>query len=317
MTPPGSTTRPAVDSVIGAVGNTPVVKLNRLPGSSSAAVHVKLEGLNPTGSYKDRMALAMIEEAERRGDLRPGMTVVEYTGGSTGSALAFVCAAKGYRFRVVCSDAFSQEKLDTMRALGAELEVIPSHGRGITRELIESMIERAGEMARAPGTYFTDQFNNRDAHVGYRKVGSELLDQLPNGIDVFCAAVGTAGLTMGVSQAFRARGSQTRVVVLEPAESPVLSTGVAGSHHVEGIGAGFRPPLFDDALYDEIRTVPEERAKEVARRLAADEGVFVGWSSGVNVSAALDIAAELGPGHTVATVAVDSGLKYLAGELFR
>lgn len=308
--------RPPVPNTTLTIGDTPVVKLQSLPTPGSAEVFIKLESFNPTGSYKDRMALAMIEEAERRGELSPGMTVVEYTGGSTGSSLAFVCAVKGYRFRVVCSDAFSKEKLNTMRAFGAELTVIPSHGLGITRDLIESLIATAQDMASEPNTYWTDQFNSHDAVVGYRTVGEELLEQFPDGIDVFCAAVGTAGLSMGVASVLRTAGPGTRIVILEPEESPVLSTGSVGSHRVEGIGVGFRPPLLDDALVDEVRTIAEARAADTARRLTAEEGVFSGWSTGLNVAAALDLAAELGPGHRVVTVAVDSGLKYLAGDLY-
>lgn len=311
------TAPPVAQSTTMAIGNTPVVRLNALAGTDAASVYVKLESFNPTGSYKDRMALSMIEEAEKRGDLRPGMTVVEYTGGSTGSSLAFVCAVKGYRFRVVSSDAFAEEKLATMRAFGAEVTVIPSEGKGITRDLIDSMIATAGEYASEPDTYWTNQLHNSDSLVGYREVGRELIDQFPQGIDVFCASVGTAGLTMGVSGAFRDAGASTRVVVAEPAESPILTTGTGGSHHVEGIGIGFRPPLLDDDMFDEARAVPQQTAQDTARRLAAEEGVFSGWSTGLNVAAALEIAAELGTGHTVVTIAVDSGLKYLSGPLFR
>ena len=296
-----------------AIGGTPVVRLD--VGDEQADVWVKVEGGNPTGSYKDRMALSMVEEAEKRGDLRPGMTVVEYTGGSTGSSLAFVCAAKGYRLRVVSSDAFSAEKLNTMRALGAELTVVPSDG-SITRELIETVIATAAEYAAEPDTYFTDQFSNRDQISGYRVIGRELLAQLPDGIDVFCGAVGTAGMLMGVASELRDVGAPTRIVALEPAESAVLTTGVSGSHHVEGIGPGFRPPLLDDDLVDEVRAVPQEAARQTARELASGAGIFAGWSSGLNVTAALDIASELGPGHTVATIACDSGLKYLSGPLY-
>lgn len=300
-----------------AIGNTPVVKLNSVTNADMADVYVKLEAFNPTGSYKDRMALAMIEEAERRGDLRPGMTVVEYTGGSTGSSLAFVCAVKGYPFRVVSSDAFSAEKLATMRAFGANLTVIPAGGTGVTRALMDTMIATATEYASKPDTYFTNQLHNADSLAGYRKVGDELIQQFPDGIDAFCASVGVAGLVMGVSLAMRDAGRDTHMVVLEPAESPFITEGVPGAHHIEGIGIGFRPPLLDDSLYDEARSISQERAGEMARRLTAEEGIFSGWSTGLNVSAAVDVAAELGPGHTVVTVAVDSGLKYLAGDLYR
>ena len=312
MTPP-----PIVTSMTQAIGKTPVVKLASMAGPKIADVYVKLEAFNPTGSYKDRMALAMIEEAETRGELRPGMTVVEYTGGSTGSSLAFVCAVKGYPFRVVSSDAFSEEKLATMRAFGADLTVIPSHGKGITRDLLEEMIATATEFASQPNTYFTNQFHNRDALNGYRKVGDELLEQFPAGIDVFCAGVGVGGLAMGVSAALSTAGTRARIVLLEPEESSFLSTGRSGAHHVEGIGVGFRPPLLDDDAFDEIRAVPQGRAKETALRLCREEGLFSGWSTGLNVTAALDLAAEVGPGGTVVTVSVDSGLKYVSGELYR
>jgi cysteine synthase A len=204
-------------------GGTPVVQLRKVVPAGAADVFVKLEWFNPTGSYKDRMALAMIEEAERRGDLRPGMTVVEYTGGSTGSSLAFVSAAKRYRFRVVSSDAFAPEKLKTMQAFGAELTIVPSDGGQITPDLIPRMMEKAAEYAAEPGTYWTDQMRNVDSLVGYRKVGEEILEQLDRPVDVFCAAVGTAGLAMGVSHALHAAGSNARVVVFEPASTQVIS----------------------------------------------------------------------------------------------
>ena len=298
------------------VGNTPVVKLAKVVPEGAADIFVKLEWFNPTGSYKDRMALAIIEEAEKRGDLKPGMTVVEYTGGSTGSSLAFVCAAKGYRFKVVSSDAFAPEKLRTMKAFGAELTIVPSEDGMITPDLIPRMIEKAKEFAAEPGTYFTDQFHNRDALVGHRRAGEELLSQIGRPIDVFCTAVGTAGFSMGVSGLLRETSPSTRVVLFEPASTAVISGGEPGTHHVEGIGAGFLPPLLEKSLYDEVRAIDEAEARVMARRLAAEEGLLTGTSSGLNVVGAIGLATELGPGHTVATVAVDTGLKYLAGDLF-
>ncbi len=297
------------------VGGTPVVRLNKVVPEGAADVYVKLEWYNPTGSYKDRMALAMIEEAERRGDLRPGMTVVEYTGGSTGSSLAFVCAVKGYRFRVVSSDAFAMEKLRTMTAFGAELTIVPSEGGKITPDLIPRMVEKATEYASEPDTYFTNQLHNADSIAGYRTVGEELVEQLDR-IDVFCAAVGTAGLAMGVSSALADAGSGARVVVFEPASTPLLTTGEAGAHRVEGIGVGFVPPLLDRALFSEAMAIEETEARVMARRLASEEGLLAGTSSGLNVTGAIAIAAELGTGHVVATVAVDTGLKYLGGDLY-
>lgn len=302
-----------LERITDAIGHTPVVKLSPEPGSGD--VWVKVEGVNPTGSYKDRMAMALVEEAERRGDLRPGMTVVEYTGGSTGSSLAFVCAAKGYRFRVVSSDAFAKEKLDTMRAFGADLTIVPSEG-GITRELIEAVVAKAAEYAEEPDTYFTDQFHNADALVGYQGLGAELMAQLSEGIDVFCAGVGTAGMLMGVATGFQRAGWPTRMVALEPAESPILTTGSGGIHHVEGIGVGFVPPLLDRDLVREVRAIGEEEARDTARWLASTQGIFAGWSTGLNVAAARRIARESGEGTTTVTVAVDSGLKYLDGDLY-
>jgi cysteine synthase A len=280
-------------------------------------VLVKLEGFNPTGSYKDRMALAMIEGAERRGDLRPGMTVVEFTGGSTGSSLAFVCAVKGYRCRVVSSDAFSEEKLATMAAFGAEVTVVPSEGRGIQPDLFTRMGQAVRDMAQSDDVYWTKQFENTDALDGYATLGNELMRQADDPIDALCGGVGTGGMLMGVSRAFRAAGQRPHVVALEPASSPFLTRGIAGSHHIEGIGVGYRPPLLDDDLFDEARAIDEEEARETAVRLAREEGIFVGTSGGMNVAGAIRLARDIGPGKTVATIACDTGLKYLAGDLFR
>src|SRR3989442_6123980 len=310
-TPPG-----ICDSTLQAIGNTPLVRLHKVVPANSAQVLVKLEYFSPTGSYKDRMALAMIEEAEARGDLHPGMTVVEYTGGSTGSSLAFVCAVKGYSFKVISSDAFAREKLQTMRAFGADLEVVPSEGGKITKTLLERMIGRARDLAASEDVYWTDQLRNADSLKGYEKIGQELLHQVESPVHAFCGGVGTAGMLMGVARAFRKSGSATRIVALEPATSAVISTGVSGSHRIEGTGIGFLPPLLDAQYYDEVRGIDESEARHTARRLARDEGIFAGVSTGMNVAGSLQLARELGPGHIVATVAVDTGLKYLAGDLF-
>ena len=305
------------NSVLEAIGNTPVVRLRKLVTPEMADVIVKLEYYNPTGSYKDRMALAMIEGAEARGALRPGMRVVEYTGGSTGSSLALVCAIKGYPFVPVSSDGFAREKLQTMRLFGADLQIIPSQNGQLTPELFRTMLDTAKKLGDEPNTYYTDQFNNADAVRGYMAIGNELLDQAGSEIAAFCAGVGTAGTLMGVSRALKTRGCRARIVALEPASSPVLTTGKGGPHRVEGIAAGFRPPHLKDGDFDEARTVDEQEARVMARRLAKEEGIFAGISSGLNVVAALQLARELGHGKTVATVAVDSGLKYLAGDLFQ
>jgi cysteine synthase A len=276
-----------------------------------------MEAANPTGSYKDRMALAMIEAAEADGRLRPGQLVVEYTGGSTGSSLAFVCAVKGYRLRIVSSDAFADEKIATMRAFGAEVELIPSP-EGITPTLIPAMMARAAEIAAQTGAFATDQFNNADMVQGYRKLGEELLGQLPGPppISAFCSYVGTAGCFLGVSRALAAALPGLHRAVVEPAESAVLSGGSSGTHHIEGGGTGQRPPQLRPADYDEVIDVPEARAFATARQAARDEGIFSGPSTGANLAAALDIAGRLGPGHRVVTMQVDSGLKYLTGQLY-
>ena len=303
-------------SVLQAIGNTPAVKLRKVVTRDMADVVVKLEYYNPTGSYKDRMALAMIEGAEGSGRLRPGMRVVEYTGGSTGSSLALVCAMKGYAFVAVSSDGFAREKLQTMRVFGADLRIIPAENGKLTPELFRAMIDAAKKLGEEPNSYYTDQFNNADAIQGYMGIGNELFDQIGPDIAVFCGGVGTAGMLMGVSCALKARGAQTRIVALEPSSSPVLTTGKGGPHRVEGIAAGFRPPHLKDGQYDEVRTVDEQEARAMARRLAREEGIFAGTSSGLNVVAALQLAREIGRGKTVTTVAVDSGLKYLAGDLY-
>jgi cysteine synthase A len=284
---------------------------------SCAEVWVKMEAANPTGSYKDRMALAMIEAAEADGRLRPGQPVVEYTGGSTGSSLAFVCAVKGYPLRIVSSDAFAEEKIQTMRAFGADVELIPSPD-GITPGLIPSMMRRAAEIAAQTGAFATDQFNNADMIEGYRRLGEELLVQLPGSppIGAFCSYVGTAGCFLGVSRALAAALPGLHRAVVEPAESAVLSGGPPGTHHIEGGGIGHRPPQLHPSDYDEVIAIPEARAFVTARQAARDEGIFSGPSTGANLAAALDIAGQLGPGHRVVTLQVDSGLKYLTGPLY-
>lgn len=312
-------TRPSQlkDSVLQAIGNTPLVKLQRVVTLDMADVVVKLEYYNPTGSYKDRMALAMIEGAEKRGALRAGMRVVEYTGGSTGSSLALVCSIKGYPFTAVSSDGFAREKLQTMKIFGADLRIIPSDQGKLTPELFRKMIDTAENLGREPNSFYCNQFQNQDAVEGYKTIGRELYDQVGDNLAAFCAAVGTAGMLVGVSRALKACGSNARIVALEPASSPVLTTGKGGPHRVEGIAAGFRPPHLQDGDFDEARTVEEKDARQMAHRLAREEGIFAGTSSALNVVAALQLARELGPGKTVATVAVDSGFKYLAGDLFQ
>ena len=292
------------------------MRLRRVVPQAAADVIVKLESANPTGSYKDRMALAMIEGAEARGDLRTGMRVVEFTGGSTGSSLAMVCAAKGYRFVVLSSDAFAREKLLTMQAFGAELRMVPSDGGQVTPALFERFQNEIAALAAEPDTFWTDQFHNQDAIRGYMEIGRELLQQAGGTIDAFCGAVGTGGMLRGVTLALREARSHARIVALEPSSSPALTQGRGGAHRVEGIATGSVPPHMADGPYDEARAIDEAEARLMAKRLAREEGLLVGTSSALNILAAVQLAAELGPGKTVATVAVDTGLKYLAGDLF-
>ena len=304
------------ESILHAIGGTPVVRLRRLVERGSADVLVKLEYYNPTGSYKDRMALAMIDGSEARGTLRPGMRVVEFTGGSTGSSLALVCAVKGYRFAPVSSDAFAKEKLDTMRAFGADLHIVDSEGGAITPGLFDRMRAEVTRMLAEGNTFWTDQFHNEDAIRGYMGIGRELVEQTGGAIHAFCGAVGTAGMLSGVSKALKDGGCHARIVALEPVSAPMLTKGHGGTHRVEGTAPGFVPPHLTAGVYDEARAVDEAEARAMARRLAKEEGIFAGTSSALNVVAALKLARELGPGKVVATVAVDSGLKYLAGDLY-
>ena len=303
------------DGILSTIGRTPVVQLKRMAPADGADVFVKLEYFNPTGSYKDRMALAMIEGGERRGALRPGMRVIEFTGGSTGSSLAMICAVKGYPFVALTSDAFAEEKLRTIAAFGAQLEIIASEGGKVTPSLFDKFKARIAEMKDEPDTFWTDQFHNHDALNGYRQIGDELLQQLGS-VDAFCGGVGSGGMLVGVSTALKDAGSRARIVALEPSTSPMLTKGHGGPHRVEGIAPGFVPPHLTKAHYDEARAIDENEARDTVRRLAKDEGIFAGTSTGVNVVAALQLARELGPGKRVATVAVDTGLKYLAGDLF-
>lgn len=304
--------------LLGSIGNTPLVRLSRMPGPRSADVFVKLEGANPTGSMKDRMALSMVEGAERRGALKAGGTVVEYTGGSTGSSLAMVCAAKGYKARFVSSDAFAEEKLQTMRAFGATVEVIPSVNRKVTPELIQKLVARARELAAQPNTFWADQFNNPDNRAGYHPMAREILAGLDGRLDAFVMAVGTGGSFSGNAEVLKERVPGVRCVAVEPASSPALSgRGPLGGHRIEGIGAGFVPEICRLDLADEIVAVSDDDASETARRLARKEGILAGTSCGANVWAALRLARDLGPGRRVVTVMVDSGLKYLQGDLHR
>ncbi len=303
--------------ILKAIGSTSLVQLHKVVPSGCADIFVKLEWENPTGSVKDRMAQAVVSRAENGGRLTPGDTVVEYTGGSTGTSLALVCAIKGYRLRIVTSDAFSREKLDHMAALGAELTLVPSEGGRTTKKLIVDMIEVARELSREPHTYWTDQLNNHDSIEGYAPLGEEIWSQTKGEVDAFVHCVGTAASSRGVATVLKRRKPSTRIVAVEPAESSVLLGGQAGPHKIEGVGIGFTPPLWEPTLVDEILAVGTEDAKEMARRLAREEALFAGTSSGANVVAAIQVAERLGPGAKVVTLMADSGLKYLSTDVYR
>jgi cysteine synthase len=303
--------------ILHAIGDTSMVRLRKVVPPNCADIFVKLEWENPTGSMKDRMAQAVIARAEADGRLKPGDTVVEYTGGSTGASLALVCAAKGYRIQIVSSDAFSREKLNQMAALGAELTLVPSEGGLTTRKLIQDMIEAARRLSQAPHTHWTDQLNNRDSIAGYYPLGEEIWSQTKGEVDAFVHCVGTAASSRGVATILKRHKPGIKFVAVEPAESSVLLGGQAGPHKIEGVGIGYTPPLWDATLADDIMAVKTEDAKEMARRLAREEGLFAGTSSGANVLAAIQVAARLGPEAKVVTLMADSGLKYLNTDVYR
>jgi len=305
----------AGEGILDTIGDTPLVRLQRIVPASGAEIWVKLEYRNPTGSMKDRMGLSMIEGAERDGLLEPGMTVVEYTGGSTGPALALVCRAKGYRARIVISECFSEERIQLMRALGAELELIPAveeRGR-VTAQDIRNMVERAAELAREPGTYATDQFNNPYVIPGHREMlGREIWEQTEGEVTAFCHGIGTAGSLMGVSDALKAHSPEVRIVALEPAGSAAISGGPSGTFAMQG-WTGLVPPHWDADRVDDIWTIEDDEAIAMTLRLAREEGIFAGVSTGANVVGSLRLAEELPPGSVVVTLAVDSGFKYMGG----
>jgi cysteine synthase A len=303
--------------ILDAVGNTSLVQLRRVVPAGCANVFVKLESENPTGSMKDRMALAVLSRAEADGHLPPGGTVVEYTGGSTGASLAMVCATRGYCIRIVTSDAFSQEKRDQMAAFGAELTLVPSDGGRTTKALILAMIEKARELSLAPGTYWTDQLNNLDAIAGYHPLAEEIWRETGGAVDAFVHSVGTAASIRGVGTVLKAHRPAVRIIAVEPAESPVLGGGQPSPHRIEGVGVGFVPPLWDASVVDEIAPISTDDANVMARRLAREEAIFGGTSSGANVLAAIDVGRRLGPRRTVVTLIVDSGLKYVNTDLYR
>ena len=303
-------------NILEIIGNTPIVKLQKIVPRGCGEIYLKLEAYNPTGSKKDRMALAMIEGAEKRGNLKKGMTVVEYSGGSTGAGLAFVCSLKGYRFRLITADVFGKEKISLMNSLGADLEVIKSRDGKITKELINKMINRAKEISKEPNTFFTNQLDNEDVIKGFVPLGEEILDQINGSIDAVCDTVGTAGTLMGIAKAFKNANSNSKIIAVEPSSSPILSEGIKGSHNVEGVGLGFIPKIYDSKLVDDVITIEESIARQTSRDLALKEGIFCGTSSGMNVAAAIQISQKLGPKSRVVAIACDTGLKYLSEGLF-
>jgi len=304
------------ETILNTIGRTRLVPIRHLVPETSARILVKLEYQNPTGSMKDRMALAMIEAAEADGRLQPGGSVVEYTGGSTGVSLAFVCAAKRIPLQIVTSDAFSKEKRDHMKALGACLTLVPSPTGGTTKALTLEMIETARRIASANGSFWTDQLNNADQLSSYYQMGDEIWEQTNGRVSAFVQSVGTCGSLRGVSTRLRIHNQELHVVAVEPEESAVLSGRASGSHGIEGCGAGFIVPLWTKGLANEVQTVSTAEAMATARRLAREEGIFAGTSTGANLAAAFRVAKRLGREHVVVTIAVDSGMKYLSTALY-
>lgn len=304
-------------NVLEAIGNTPLVQLQKVAPPSAARVFVKLEWANPTGSMKDRMAKAVIEAAEATGQLQTGGTVVEYTGGSTGISLAMVCAAKGYNLKIVTSDAFSEEKIRTMQAFGAQITLVQSDSKLITEKMTKAMIETARRISQQPRHWWVDQLGNQAAAAGYYTLGEEIWEQTTGKVDAFVHSIGSAHSLNGVTQALRQHNPQLYVAAVEPVESAVLSGKPKGSHSIEGIGIGFTPTHWQPDQVDEVLTASTEEAKAMCRRLAREEGIFAGTSSGLNVIAALHVAKTLGPNATVVTLMVDSGLRYLTTDVYR
>lgn len=297
--------------ILQSIGDTSMMALRKILPRNGARILLKLENENPTGSMKDRMALAMIEAAEADGRLSAGGSVVEYTGGSTGVSLSLVSAVKGYPLHIVTSDAFAQEKLDHMKILGARLQILRSESGRMTGKLTRDMIEAARIIAAETGAFWTDQLNNRDQLAAYHKMAEEIWVQTDGRIDGFVQSVGTAASLRGTAEALRRHHEKISIVAVEPAESPVLSGGRPGAHKIDGIGVGFVAPLWQEGIADRIERVSTEEAAAMAIRLAREEGLFAGMSTGANVIAALRSAEQLGPDATIVTLMCDTGMKYL------
>ena len=304
------------DGALALIGNTPIIRLQKIVPDDAAEVWLKFEAGNPTGSYKDRMALSVLKNAQGRGELSPGDTVVEFTGGSTGSSLAFVSAALGLKFVAVFSDAFSKSKQQTMEAFGADVIVEKSQGEGITPALIQRMKDPAYSLSQNPGSYYADQFGSPDVTLGYQPMGREIAEALDGKVDVLCSAVGTGGALMGTWQGLTESGVKANVIAFEPAQSPFLTTGKGGAHRVEGVGVGFEPPFLDRSVLSDIRAIDQTLGFAMYRRLAQTEGIFCGTSTGLNVAGAIELAKKMKPGNRVVTLGCDSGLKYLGGQLY-
>lgn len=303
-------------NILQAIGNTSLVRLEKAVPADCAEIFVKLEWQNPTGSMKDRMARAALARAEASGRLKPGDTVVEYTGGSTGASLALVCAAKGYRMHIVTSDAFSLEKRNQMKAYGAELTIVPSENGLSTKKLFQDMIRTAQELSEKPNTFWFNQLNNPDTIEGYHELGEEIWNQTNGEVSAFVQCIGTGASSRGVSTILKRHNPEIKVFGVEPAESPVLSGGQPGAHRIEGIGVGFAPPLYEASLIDRIIGINTQDAEEMARKLAREEALFAGTSSGANVLAAIEVGKRLGPTAKVVTLMIDSGLKYLNTDVY-
>jgi cysteine synthase A len=297
--------------ILECIGNTSLLPLRKIVPKNGARILLKIESENPTGSMKDRMALAMIEAAEADGRLTPGGTVIEYTGGSTGVSLALVCAVKGYPLRIVNSDAFSQEKLDHMKILGAALQIVRSESGGMTEKLTRDMVEAARVITEETGGFWTDQLKNTDQLRAYHAMAEEIWNQTDGKIDGFVQMVGTAASLRGIGEGLRRHNEQVKIVAVEPSESSVLSGGKPGAHKIDGVGAGFVVPLWEEGIADQIEQVSTDEATAMALRLAREEGLFAGTSTGGNVIASLRLAEQLGSDATVVTVMCDTGMKYL------